>query len=90
MLKYYSIFDKKSGSYAPPQESRFEADMVRNLQTHLTERKGKLYLYAGDYALYHVFDFEESSGVVTHSKPKFIAEVASLLPPIEGVTNGHA
>jgi len=83
MLKYYSIFDKKTGAYATPQETRHEADIVRSIQQHLAERKGKLFIFAGDYALYHVFDFEESSGVATQSKPKFIMELAALLPPME-------
>lgn len=70
---YYSIFDKKSGLYGTPVIFNSEAEIMRSLDYMLNlneKRKDDFrYIYAEDYKLVHVFDFDPETGKVIADFP---------------------
>lgn len=85
MLQLYSVFDKKTVSFHPPIMVKHVAEATRALQLELENPKSLLARHVGDYALYLVGSFDQSSGCVlppSHGAPQFTIEAAALLPSI--------
>ncbi len=70
---YYSIFDKKSGLYGTPVIFNSMAEIMRSLDYMLNindKRKDDFrFIYAEDYKLVHVFDFDPDTGKVSTDFP---------------------
>lgn len=83
MLKFFSIFDKKSGAYWDPQCYKSEAEAIRSLILGLETGKGTLCRFPEDYVLYYVGEFDQSKGIFTLESlqvcPRPVIEVSSLV-----------
>lgn len=70
---YYSILDKKAGLYGTPVIFNSQSELLRSLDYMLNvseKRKNDFrFIYAEDYCLVHVFDFDPDNGEVTNHFP---------------------
>lgn len=73
MLHYYSILDKKTGLYGIPTIFNSKPEIIRSLDYLLNvneKRKDDFrFIYAEDYCLVHVFDFDPDDGEVINHFP---------------------
>jgi hypothetical protein len=75
ILHYYSIYDKKAGLYGTPVIFNSQAEIMRSLDYMLNineKRKDDFrYIYAEDYCLVPVFDFDPETGKVITDFPDY-------------------
>lgn len=66
---YYAIYDKKARVYGTPVIFNSQAELLRSLDYMLNQNEKRKddfrYIYAEDYCLVHVFDFDPDTGKVT-------------------------
>jgi len=81
-MKYFSIFDKKSGAYNPHIFAATSIpEAVRSIQMHMEEGKGTLAKFPADYQLYLIGDFNPQDGILappTEKGPMLLQEVAQI------------
>lgn len=85
-MRFYSVYDRKAGSYHVPQPFRHDADAIRAIQSVVNDGKSMLSVHAADFDFYYVGEFLEVDGVFFdggHSK-LFLVSLASL----KEVSNG--
>lgn len=84
LLYYYSIFDKKTGGFGTPHPHKHVQEALRAVQGLLESGKGGDYArYAGDFALYHLGTFDQTTGHFmkpAEGGPSFVMELAQLMP----------
>lgn len=90
MLQMYSIYDKKTQSFTPPQFYKHVAEATRSVQMSLETKDGQnslLSRYPGDYALYLIGTFDPKTGGIMPPEtinPQHTLEIQALLPAKEG------
>lgn len=81
-MKYFCIFDKKSGAFNPHMFAELSiADAVRAVQMSLDEGKSRIAKFPADFQLYLIGDFDPMTGVLTPPAPTgaiCVEEVASI------------
>lgn len=84
-MKYYAIFDKKSGAYMETMfPARNTAEAIRSVQTTVNDPKTNLYLYPADFQLYLIGDYDPLRGIMEPATPQgpfLVIEVAALVNP---------
>jgi hypothetical protein len=72
-IHYFAIYDKKSGLFGTPVIFNSKAEIMRTLDYMLNineKRKDDFrYIYAEDYRLVHVFDYDPDTAKVTTDFP---------------------
>lgn len=84
MLHAYSIFDKKTASYACPVWARHLEEVVRSLRIELEDPKSTYARFAADFVLFRIGHFEQDTGalVPTVHAPEPVCELAALFTQI--------
>lgn len=77
-LNIYAIFDMVSGSFAQPHCAVNDATATRSC-ADLVNRDQNIAAHVGDYTLYKIGEYEDSTGTVEGlPKPEMIVRLASL------------
>lgn len=79
MSRYYAVYDSESKSFHPPFVSRSDADAARMITMSSQDPKTGLAMFANDYTLFFVGEFDEKKGFIIPAKPTQVAKVAALL-----------
>lgn len=81
-MKYFSIFDKKSGAFNPQMFAELSIpDAVRAVQQSLDEGKSRIAKFPADYQLYLIGDYDHNTGLLTPptaTGPLLIQEIAQI------------
>lgn len=79
-MLYFSLFDRKSGTYTEPKPYSHSADAVRACTNAVNDPQSPLAPYAADYDLHHVGSFDSKQGVFNDPEdgPTFIVNLSSL------------
>lgn len=76
---YFSVFDRKAGSFNDPHPFKHRADAVRSFTQAVNDGKSSLCLYSGDYDLFEVGNFDPNVGCfLCEDNPVFIVNLGSL------------
>lgn len=79
MKSIYTVFDKKVGTYFPPQYADHVVQLQRSLQELLQEKNNNLAKFPTDFELYELGKWDENTGeILVHDKPIFILNIDSL------------
>ena len=82
-MKYFSMFDKKSGAYNPTIFAATSiAEAVRSVQMHLEEGKSPVAKFPADFKLCLVGDFDPANGLMTPPTaqgPIDVQEVSAMM-----------
>lgn len=79
MLKIYSIYDKKMGTYIRPMFVTHLIEIQRNLVNILEDKKTIISQFPSDHELYFLGEFDEKTGQQKlKEKPEFILNVTEL------------
>jgi len=81
IVNYYSVFDKKSGIYSPVFPCPTHGAAERMVRDTATQEGNQLGRYPDDFALYHVFTFDDNHGLIVtkHEPVLLIVEVQALI-----------
>jgi len=84
MLYYYSIFDKKTSGFGTPMPFPHVQKCLRAVQNLLAGKEAGDYgVYPGDFALYHLGTFDQTTGQfmkTAEGGPSFVIELGQLMP----------
>lgn len=69
-LKLYSVYDSKVSAYLQPQVLRSKGEAIRSFGAACNTKDHNFYLYAEDYTLFEIGDWdEETCSVTLHLTP---------------------
>lgn len=78
-----SLLDTKAGIFSPPHLFRTKADFIRSIQTEAKNPQSMLHQHPGDYDLYIVGDWHESTAIDVTERietPERLGSVLDLCP----------
>lgn len=78
VLQVYSVFDIKAGNYATPFFMLRDQMAIRAISDATNNPKSTLNLHPGDYSLFHIGSYDDSSAELVSFKPKQILQCASI------------
>lgn len=79
-LSMYSVYDKRSKVYNPPQSFSNEGVALRDYQTQFRKEGTMVNQYPEDYTICEVGVWDDQTGVTAPNKdPRIIAEVKELI-----------
>lgn len=80
-MNCFSIYDKKTAEYMTPFFVPNVVTALRSIQQALTKEASNLASYPHDFALYELGNFNKDEGlIVSNGNPKFVEEIANLMP----------
>lgn len=82
-VNLYSVRDVKTGVFLPPMACHNSGHAKRVLMQRLMEDMSTWKQFPGDFQLYSVGTFDDSSGIVKAEEVKFVCEMTELMPPEE-------
>ncbi len=90
VLKIYSVFDSKAEAFLQPFYQTTVGLAVRAFETAANEEGHQFQKYAGDYTLFELGEFDQSSGHFTiHTAPVNLGTAITYLnTPSTGVPKG--
>jgi len=80
-MRVYAIRDKKAGFFGKPDFFKHDAEAVRAITVVSQDPQTLVNKFADDYALYHLFSYDDVSGIVqpfAADMPRFVVEVSAL------------
>jgi len=69
ILKMFSVFDKAVGAYMQPFFAPSVGAAIRMFSDAVADKDSNLGRHPGDYTLFHVGDFDDSSGLTSSLDP---------------------
>lgn len=80
LLKLYSVFDSKVEEYEKPFTGRSHGEVLREITSLANDGKSRLSLYAPDFTLFYLGDFDTKTAQFDTSKAKIsLANVIELV-----------
>lgn len=65
LLKVFSVYDSKSETYGRPFCAKTKGEAIRDFTDVANNKDNNIGKYPTDFALFHLGDFDDNSGVVT-------------------------
>lgn len=88
-MLFFSLFDRKAGTYGEPFMRRHTADAVRSIQASVEDPKSVLSRHAADFDLYLLSQFNPLTGLFDNlSEGGFIANLATFKALNQEAPNG--
>lgn len=87
IVKYYSIHDSDLGFFEQCLPTRNDADAMRQIANNINGGKGNLAKYPEKFNLFHMFDIDDESGIVTQKQPRLVCNCSSLIESKERESN---
>lgn len=83
-LKAYSIYDKKSLTYAKPFYFHQDGEALRAFDASVQGEQSQLNQFPEDFDLYYVGDFDQITGKTSTAEPKYIGKASDYKrkPPL--------
>lgn len=80
IVPYFSIYDEKAQEFGPCFPSQTPGAAERSLRDSMRNPDSPHGRYPEDYALYRVFDFDASQGVIseTYEPPQLVVRASAL------------
>lgn len=90
-LMIYSVYDKKTNVYFPPNFAQNDADVLRQFRLRFQDEKNIVHHYPEDYDIYRIGEFDDWKGKIEpEDQPIFIVNCDALLHPEKGKVKKHA
>lgn len=80
-IKIVSIFDVKAAVYGSPFFSLNEQTAVRSFGRLVNEKGSDANQFPGDFSLFDIGQFDDSTGTLEGMTPRIICTAASLVKP---------
>lgn len=68
-LELYSVHDSKVGAYMPVFSARSKGEALRSFQSACSDEKHQFNAHRGDYSLWFIGAFDDSTGDIESLKP---------------------
>lgn len=84
----FSVHDKAVGAFLPPFFTRSKMEAMRSFAEACCDEKHQFFRHASDYTLYHLGEFDDSSGLFAVRDPVRVLsaiECAVEMPPPDGI-----
>lgn len=83
ILEMYSVFDKKTGAFTPPQMFRARGEAIRSFSDAVGDGNSPFSKHAEDYAFAYIGSFDDNSGCMTFPKegPEFVIQAVQCVTP---------
>lgn len=80
-INYFSVFDKKAGSFSQLYAATTPGVAERAFQQTVSDPQSMVSKYPDDYALYQILSLDDESGYVVErfEPPQFVCEARSLV-----------
>lgn len=80
LVRMYSVFDKKIGSYQAPVTAHNVGHALRMFHSFCSNPDNPINKYHQDYDVYDLGEFDDVSGQIKpHTNPQFISSVTDIL-----------
>lgn len=76
-----AVYDVKSACYARPVAVPADGAAIRSFQDAVNDKSTEYHKHPEDYAMFNIGTYDDQSGEITSSKPRQLAQAASLLDP---------
>lgn len=81
IVKYFAVYDKKAQGFGNVFPSHTLGSAERSLRESVTNKDSPHSKYPDDYNLFHMFDFDDESGLIveTFEPPQLVCEASALV-----------
>lgn len=75
-LQAFTVFDKTAAAYGVPffAATAAVAQRMFGMEVNRADEKSTIYMYPDDYALYHIGEYDDATGVLTPTQPVKLVE----------------
>lgn len=81
-IQYFAIYDKKANSFGQLFPSHTFGTAERSFKESMMNPDSPHGKYPDDFALYHILDYEDDTGIVidSYEPPVLVVQAVQLLP----------